>query len=136
MLAAAADRDGADALPDVGERHSVTGAQVVLGDRCRGADRHVEAARSTVDALADAEVVLGVEQQHHLRVAIGPCRRDVQGSGAGRDGPVDAAQPVSRAEWPDLGELHPLALPPGPMQSDEPRRSWQGIRGGERVSEG
>ena len=104
-------------------------AQEVLGDRGGGPHGDVEAARPAVDAVAAPDVGLGVEQQQDVRVAVRPGRGDVELAGARRDAPVDAAQPVARAERADLGRLAAAALAVGAVQPDEPGRSRHGVGG-------
>ena len=74
----AADRHVAHPPAEVDEPDPVAGPQEVLGDGGRRPHGDVEAAGRAVDALAAADVGLGVEQQQDVGVAVGPRRRDVQ----------------------------------------------------------
>ena len=125
----AADGHVADASSEVDEPDPIAGAQVVLGDRRRRPHGDVEAAGATVDAVAAAEVGLGVEQQQHVGVAVRPRGRDVQLAGTGRHPPVDAAQAVAGPERADLGRLAATALAVGAVEADEPGRPGHGVTG-------
>ena len=70
---------------------------------------HHEAAADALDALCE---------QHDVAVMVGPRRGDVQRAGSQRAAPVDAAQPVTGAERPDLRELGATADPGAAVRAD------------------
>ena len=102
-------------------------AQVVLSNRSSSPYCGVQAARPTVDALTDADLAAGVEQDDHLGVPVGPGRGDVQFTSPCGHCPVDAPQSIASTERANPSELSPFTRPPRPVQPDEPRRAWYGI---------
>ena len=122
MAPAAARGHVADPAAEVDEPDPVAGAQRSArrspprpARRCRGCSPRRRRPRC-------ADVVLGVEQQQHLGVAVRPRRRDVQRAGARRHRPVDPPQPVARAERPHLGRLAARALAVRAVQPDQSGR--------------
>ena len=109
----------------------VAGAEVVRGDGAGRLDRDVEAGPPPGLRVALAEVADRVEHQAHLGILVGVGRRDVQGTGAQRDRPVDAAQPVAGAERADLGQLGAAPDARAAVLADQPHRVRQGGPGGE-----
>ena len=78
-----------------------------------------------VDALAGAEVVERIDDDHDVAVLIGPRRGDVQRAGAQRSRPVDPTQPVARLERPNAGELVAVAWPARAVTARPGRRDGQ-----------
>jgi hypothetical protein len=85
----------------------------VLGEGAGRTHGAIEAARRPVERAPLADVVARVDDEHDLRVDVDETRRDVQFTGAQRDGPVDAPQPVADRERADRCKLDAVALAPG-----------------------
>jgi hypothetical protein len=85
--------------------------QVVLGHRSGCADGDVQTAGVATETPAVAQVVLRIDQQHHVAVLVGPGRGYVELAGAQRQGPVNAAQAVAWLKRPDVGELAAIPRP-------------------------